>query len=76
MSLTNRADAHRDKKQQEESDAVKMETLIPGDATHYPVYGDTVAIHYIGRLPSGEEFDNSYRRGQMLYFVMQYSFFR
>ena len=48
-----------------------METLHPGDATHYPEYGDSVGMHYIGRLPSGEEFDNSYRRGQMLYFVSE-----
>ena len=69
MSLVRRADTHRDKKHREEADAVKIEILVPGDATHYPVYGDTVGIHYIGKLPSGEEFDNSYRRGQMLYFV-------
>ena len=26
--------------------------------------GDTVSVHYIGTLPNGEEFDNSYNRGE------------
>ena len=30
--------------------------------------GDTVSAHYVGKLPNGEEFDQSYKRGQPLQF--------
>ena len=32
--------------------------------------GDTVTVHYIGRLTNGQTFDNSYDRGQPYTFVL------
>jgi peptidylprolyl isomerase/FKBP-type peptidyl-prolyl cis-trans isomerase FkpA len=32
--------------------------------------GDTVEVHYIGVLQNGQEFDNSYRRGQSFTFTV------
>ncbi|CAE7479892.1 FKBP1 [Symbiodinium microadriaticum] len=37
-------------------------TLIPGDAVHFPVKGDSCLVHYIGMLENGEVFDDSYAR--------------
>lgn len=43
--------------------------LAPGDGPK-PESGEIVFVHYIGRLDDGTEFDNSYRRGQPLRFVL------
>lgn len=32
--------------------------------------GDTVAVHYIGTLPNGQEFDNSNKRGEPFEFTL------
>ena len=32
--------------------------------------GDSAAVHYIGRLTDGTEFDNSYTRGELFRFVI------
>ena len=32
--------------------------------------GDTVSVHYIGTLQSGQQFDNSYTRGEAFSFVL------
>jgi FKBP-type peptidyl-prolyl cis-trans isomerase len=32
--------------------------------------GDTVTVHYIGRLQTGQEFDNSYNRGEPFTFTV------
>ena len=32
--------------------------------------GDTVRVHYIGRLTNGQEFDNSYKRGEPITFTL------
>ena len=59
------------KSSHDEGASISVETITPGDATNFPSLGDTVGVHYIGRLlPSEEEFDNSYRRGQLLYFIL------
>jgi len=39
-----------------------IETIVSGDAVHFPKNGDSCLIHYIGYLENGTEFDNSYRR--------------
>eukprot|EP00667_Euglena_gracilis_P023484 EG_transcript_26519 len=43
---------------------VAIETTTPGDGVTYPQPGDTVRVHYTGRLESGEEFDSSVKRGE------------
>jgi peptidylprolyl isomerase len=41
------------------------------EGTGAPVeMGDTVTVHYVGTLPSGEEFDNSRVRGEPLTFTL------
>ena len=35
-----------------------------------PRRGDTVAVHYVGRLENGKEFDNSHKRGQPIEFSL------
>ena len=35
-----------------------------------PKRGDTVAVHYVGRLENGQEFDNSVKRGQPIEFLL------
>lgn len=42
----------------------------PGDACHFPKRMDAVAMHYIGWLADGTMFDNSYNRGQPVYFIL------
>ena len=42
----------------------------PGDACHFPKRMDSVAMHYIGWLADGTMFDNSYNRGQPIFFVL------
>merc|ERR1712108_94976 len=32
--------------------------------------GDTVEVHYVGKLENGNEFDNSFKRGQPLSFTL------
>ncbi|MGE3620115.1 MAG: FKBP-type peptidyl-prolyl cis-trans isomerase [Acidimicrobiia bacterium] len=46
-------------------DAVEVTTLIEGEGEAL-VAGDTIVAHYVGVLPSGEEFDQSWERGEPL----------
>lgn len=55
-----------EKKQNE----LQMVTLKPGDAANFPKRMDSCAVHYIGYLQDGTMFDNSYERGQPMYFVL------
>lgn len=43
-----------------------IQTIVSGDAVHFPKNGDSCLIHYIGYLDDGTEFDNSYRRDRPL----------
>ena len=51
---------------------IKMETttLRPGDATHFPSRGQTVRIHYEGRLADGTLFDSSWERQMPILFKL------
>lgn len=42
-------------------------TVGTGEAV---VAGNTVVVHYVGRLQSGEEFDNSHKRGEPFTFTV------
>lgn len=39
-----------------------VDDIIVGEGEEVAI-GDTVSVHYIGRLQNGQEFDNSYHRG-------------
>jgi len=47
---------------------VRIETLKAGDGVTFPKPGDTVIVHYTGKLPDGKEFDSSVKRGDPLEF--------
>ena len=46
------------------------ETLRPGDATHFPTRGQTIRMHYEGRLPDGTVFDSSWERQAPMLFKL------
>jgi len=47
-----------------------LKILHAGDAVNFPKPGDTVSVHYLGYLPDGSPFDDSYSRGQPIYFIL------
>ncbi|QRW15186.1 FKBP-type peptidyl-prolyl cis-trans isomerase [Ceratobasidium sp. AG-Ba] len=42
---------------------VEIERIRPGDGKTFPQAGDTIEIHYIGKLANGTQFDSSRDRG-------------
>jgi FK506-binding protein 1 len=50
------------------ANACQMETIKPGDSTHYPEAGDTVRVHYEGFTEDGTKFDSSRERGRPIDF--------
>jgi FKBP-type peptidyl-prolyl cis-trans isomerase len=48
---------------------IVIEDVTPGTGREV-ADGDTVSVHYIGRLQDGREFDNSYNRGQAFTFTV------
>ncbi len=61
-------------RQKEQEDKKKRELqfkiLRAGDAIYFPKQFDSLAMHYIGYLADGTIFDNSYDRGQPIYFIL------
>ena len=50
---------------------VLMKTTQPGDATHFPSAGNTVRVHYVGKLQQdGMVFDSSREREHPISFVV------
>ncbi|KAJ1669442.1 Fork head 1 [Coemansia sp. RSA 2052] len=43
---------------------VEINTTKQGDGQNYPKPGDTITMHYEGRLESGKVFDSSYERNK------------
>jgi peptidylprolyl isomerase len=48
---------------------LQVQETMPGKGAE-ATEGKQVAVHYIGRLTSGKEFDNSYKRGQPIIFTL------
>jgi len=48
---------------------LKVEDLAPGSGRPAEK-GDTVSVHYVGRLQDGKEFDNSRKKGKPLVFIL------
>ena len=53
-----------------DAETLEVKILKPGDALFYPKFGDTLSVHYIGKLPDGTVFDDSYKRGVPFYFIL------
>lgn len=50
---------------------LNIKTTVPGDALHFPSFGDCVCVQYVGWLErDGTMFDNSYNRNQSLFFKL------
>ncbi|KAF0687065.1 Aste57867_21146 [Aphanomyces stellatus] len=52
-----------------EAEHIELETTKPGDGTNFPKDGDTVRVHYIGKLADGTLFDSSRERGRTFEFL-------
>ncbi|CAG8484971.1 4487_t:CDS:2 [Diversispora eburnea] len=42
---------------------VRIQTLEDGDQKNFPKKGDTIKIHYVGKLENGEVFDSTENKG-------------
>lgn len=68
----------KEKEMQEKIDSLKAGMQVTDDGLYYeitkktegkqPKAGDMVAVHYVGRLLTGTEFDNSIKRGEPIEF--------
>ena len=50
---------------------VRLFTIKPGDATHFPNKGDSCRIHYTGSLEDGTVFDSSRGREAIIFLLGQ-----
>mmetsp|Transcript_29543 Transcript_29543/g.49447 ORF Transcript_29543/g.49447 Transcript_29543/m.49447 type:complete len:159 (-) Transcript_29543:178-654(-) len=64
----------RDLAQREQTKSMERQLNLkiqkPGDAVNFPRQGDSVSVHYKGYLDDGTCFDDSFARGQPIYFVL------
>ena len=47
-----------------------VNTISAGDGEHFPKQGDTLKMHYVGRLKDGTQFDSSRDKGKLFQFVI------
>mmetsp|Transcript_5229 Transcript_5229/g.11567 ORF Transcript_5229/g.11567 Transcript_5229/m.11567 type:complete len:151 (-) Transcript_5229:1087-1539(-) len=66
--------AQKDVKQRENIKNIEtlldLKILKPGDAVNFPKQGDSVSVHYKGFLQDGTCIDDSFERGQPVYFIL------
>ena len=48
----------------------KIKITHPGDALNFPKHGDSCCVNYVGMTEDGGAFDNTYNRGQPVYFIL------
>ena len=46
----------------EATDEINIQTLKEGDGKTFPMKGENVEVHYVGKFLDGMEFDSSVRR--------------
>lgn len=49
---------------------LKIETVSTGDCSRVAKNGDSLKMHYAGKLADGSEFDSSYKRGEPFGFTL------
>ncbi|XP_030606977.1 peptidyl-prolyl cis-trans isomerase FKBP1A-like [Archocentrus centrarchus] len=49
---------------------VDVQTIKPGDGETFPKKGNMVAVHYVGTLTNGKQFDSSRERGKPFEFKL------